>query len=142
VDSPRREEYASEEGEVAAMCVMALAPSSDEMAEQTATRFNDLLMEAVVAIQAMVQRGKGWDEASAEEKGRAVELGRGIAGERRYAKQVGDEVLLGRLDALKASAEAQLRMLEGRTTPGDEELATRLTADASAYAGAVAQAEG
>jgi hypothetical protein len=105
------------------------------MAEHPATRFDDLLLDAVRAIQAMAARSKAWEEAPAEEKGRAIELSRGVAGERRYAKQAGDEALLARLDALKASAEAQLRMLEGRTTPGDEELAARLASDADAYAG-------
>ena len=107
------------------------------MAELPATRFDDLLLDAVKAIQAMVERGKGWEGALPEEKGRAVELGRGLAGERRYAKQAGDEALLARLESLKASAEAQLRMLDGRTTPGDEELAARLTDDIAAYTNAV-----
>ena len=107
------------------------------MGEQIATRFDDLLLEAVAAIRAMAGRGTGWDAASPEEKGRAVELGRGIAGERRYAKQAGDAELLGELEALKSSAEAQLRMLDGRTVPGDEELATRFEADATAYASRV-----
>ena len=62
-----------------------------------------------------------------------TELGRGLAGERRYAKQVADEALVASIDALKVSAEAQLRMLGGRTTPGDEELAARLDADVAAY---------
>jgi hypothetical protein len=100
----------------------------------TVTRFDDLLLDAVTAIQTMVERGTGWEGAPPEEKGRAVELGRGIAGERRYAKQADDAGLLQRLDALQASATAQLRMLEGRTTPGDEELAARFTDDAKAYA--------
>jgi len=104
------------------------------MEQQTATRFDDLLLEAVTAIQAMVRRGTGWDGAASDEKGRVVELGRGLAGERRYAKQAGDGALLDSLDALRQSAEAQLRMLEGRTVPGDEELAARFDADAAAYA--------
>ncbi len=103
------------------------------MEEQAATRFDDLLLDALAAIQAIVRRGKGWDGAPADEKGRAVELGRGVAGERRFAKQTGNEALDARLVALKASAEAQLRMLDGRTQPGDEELAARLDADTSAY---------
>jgi hypothetical protein len=103
------------------------------MAEPTATRFDDLLMDAVGTIQTLAKRGKGWDVAEPEEKGRVVELGRGLAGERRYAKQIDDAELTLRIDDLKASAEAQLRMLEGRTTPGDEELAARLDADAAAY---------
>jgi hypothetical protein len=98
------------------------------------TRFDDLLLDAVLAIQTMVSRGTGWEGAPPEEKGRAVELGRGIAGERRYAKHAEDAILLERLDALSASATAQLRMLEGRTTPGDEELAMRFAEDAKAYA--------
>jgi hypothetical protein len=103
------------------------------MTDANATRFDDLLMDAVGAIQLLAKQGKGWDVALPEEKGRVVELGRGLAGERRYAKQVGDSELTQRIEDLKASAEAQLRMLEGRTTPGDEELAARLDADATAY---------
>ncbi len=90
-------------------------------------------MDALAAIHAMVERGTGWEGAPPEEKGRAIELARGIAGERRYAKQAGNEALAVRLDALKESGEAQLRMLEGRTTPGDEELAARLASDAAEY---------
>jgi hypothetical protein len=103
------------------------------MAHEPATRFDDLLLDAIAAIEAMVTRGTGWDGAPAEEKGRAAELGRGLAGERRYAKQAGHAALDTLLDSLKASAEARLRMLEGRTLPGDEELAARLGADAKAY---------
>ncbi len=103
------------------------------MSQAPVTRFDDLLLEAVTTIQAMARRGKGWDEASPEEKGRVYELGRGLAGERRYAKQANDEALVAGLEALKASAEAQLRMLEGRTVPGDEELAARLDADVATY---------
>jgi hypothetical protein len=102
------------------------------------TRFDDLLLDAVAAIQAMVKRGKGWEQALPEHKGRAVELARGLAGERRYAKQAGEVSLLPLLDALQVSAEAQLRMLEGRTTPGDEERAARLTEHANTYAAGVA----
>jgi hypothetical protein len=104
------------------------------MAQERPIRFDDLLLDAVTAIQAMVRRGTGWDGALPDEKGRAIELGRGLAGERRYAKQAGDEPLVLRLDALRASSEAQLRMLEGRTTPGDEELAGHLDSDAAEYA--------
>jgi hypothetical protein len=107
------------------------------MGQQAATRFDDLLLDAVSAIQAMVGRGTGWDGAAPEEKGRAIELGRGLAGERRYATQIGDTALVERLDALKASAQAQLRMLEGRTTPGDEELAVRFEADVVDYKKAI-----
>lgn len=103
------------------------------MEQPHATRFDDLLLDAVEAIRSMVRRGTGWDGAEPEEKGRAVELERGLAGERRYAKQAGDKDLLGCLDDLKASAEAQLRMLEGLTTPGDEALAVRFEIDAKAY---------
>jgi hypothetical protein len=104
------------------------------MAEQAATRFDDLLLDAIAAIQAMVARGTGWDGAPPEEKGRAVELGRGVAGERRYAKLAKNEELLVHLYALEAAAEAQLRMLEGRTTPGDEDFAARLDESRAAYA--------
>ena len=99
----------------------------------TPTRFDDLLLEAVAAIQAMVARGKGWEGAEADEKGRIVELGRGLAGERRHAKQVGDEELEAHLARLDESSRAQLRMLQGQTTPGDEELAERFNADVTAY---------
>ncbi len=105
----------------------------EDMASQSAVRFDDLLLDAVAAIRGISTRGKGWDGATDAEKGRAVELGRGVAGERRYAKQTGDEVLLARVEALRLSAEARLRMLEGRTTPGDEEVAARFEADADAY---------
>jgi hypothetical protein len=81
----------------------------------------------------MVRRGTGWEGAEPGDKGRVVELGRGLAGERRYGRQIGDPTLVERVDALRESAEAQLRMLEGRTAPGDEELAARFDADAAAY---------
>jgi hypothetical protein len=112
------------------------------MPQQPAIRFDDLLLDAVTALQAMVLRGKGWEEAPSEEKGRVVELGRGLAGERRYAKQVGDDGLVASLDALKVSAEAQLRMLEGRTKPGDEELAAKLDADVAGYRALARSTEG
>jgi hypothetical protein len=100
---------------------------------QKPTRFDDVLLDALAAIQAIAERGKGWEGALAEEKGRAVELDRGLAGERRYALSTKNEAMLTQLEALKRSAEAQLRMLDGRTAPGDEELAVRLDADRAAY---------
>lgn len=103
------------------------------MAQELATRFDDLVLDAVTAIQAMVRRGTTWEGAELQEKGRVVELGRGLAGERRYALKVGDDGLAERLDALRASARAQLRMLEGKAIPGDEELAARLASDVAEY---------
>jgi len=107
------------------------------MADQTAIRFDDLLVEAVTAIQSMVRRGTGWEGALPEEKGRAIELDRGLAGELRYAKVMNEPALMGLVDALKMSAHAQLRMLEGRTTPGDEEVAGRFDSDVAAYVATV-----
>jgi hypothetical protein len=103
------------------------------MTGSTPIRFDDLLLDAVAAIQAMVARGKGWEDAPGDEKGRVAELVRGLAGERRHAKQAADPGLQADVDRLDASAHAQLRMLEGRTTLGDEELAERFNADVAAY---------
>jgi len=108
---------------------------------QQPTRFDDLLLDAVAAIQSIVRRGTGWDGADAEEKGRAIELGRGLAGELRFAHQTGNEALAARIDSLRASAQAQLRMVEGRTVPGDEELAARFEADTLAYSEAARRPE-
>jgi hypothetical protein len=104
------------------------------MAQEIATRFDDLVLDAVTAIQAMARRGTGWDAAELQEKGRVVELGRGLAGERRYALKVGDAALVDRLEALRASARAQLRILEAKPSPGDDELAARLESDVAEYA--------
>ena len=111
------------------------------MAAQLPTRFDDLLLDAVHAIQEMGGAGKGWEGADPEQKGRAVELVRGLAGERRYAKQMGDAELLGRIERLEESSQAQLRMLEGRTTSGDEDLAGRLDSDVTSYSTAPRAAE-
>jgi hypothetical protein len=104
------------------------------MPQEPATRFDDLLLDAVAAIQAMTRRGKPWEETPEGDRGRAFELDRGIAGERRYARQAENQKLLLAIDALKASASARLRMLEGLTTEGDEKLAKRLDKDAVRYA--------
>jgi hypothetical protein len=44
-----------------------------------------------------------------------------------------NDALVDQIDTLRRSADAQLRMLDGRTTPGDEELAARLDDAAAAY---------
>jgi hypothetical protein len=103
------------------------------MGEQGPTRFDDVLCDALVAIRAMTTRRDGWEKAPPDERGRAIQLSRGLAGERRFALQTANEALLAKLDALRLSSEAQLRMLEGRTIPGDEELAGRLAGDVAAY---------
>lgn len=111
------------------------------MPRQRVTRFDDLLLDALTVIRAMLVRKIGWDDADPEEKGRALELERGLAGELRYARKEGNEALVLRLEALKRSAGARLRMLEGRTLPGDEDLALSFEEDAEAYAKAAPQAE-
>jgi len=111
-----------------------LRPRLTQMPQEPATRFDDLLLDAVAAIQAMTRRGKPWEETPEGDRGRAFELDRGIAGERRYARQAENQKLLLAIDALKASASARLRMLEGLTTEGDEKLAKRLDKDAVRYA--------
>ena len=103
------------------------------MGQETAARFDDVLLDAVTVILAMATRNVGWDAAEADEKGRAIELARGLAGEARRARQRGDEALSAILETLKESASAQLRMLEGLTVPGDEALAGRLRADVDVY---------
>ena len=93
-----------------------LRPRLTQMPQEPATRFDDLLLAAVAAIQAMTRRGKPWEETPEGDRGRAFELDRGIAGERRYARQAENQKLLLAIDALKASASARLRMLEGLPT--------------------------
>ncbi len=103
------------------------------MAQEIGTRFDDLVLDAVTVILALARRGKGWDAAKRKDKGRMIELGRGLAGERRYALKVGDAALVDRIDALRTSARAQLRMLEGNPDPGDAQLAARLESDVAEY---------
>ena len=50
------------------------------MAQELATRFDDLVLDAVTAIQAMVRRGTTWEGAELQEKGRVVEADAGSRG--------------------------------------------------------------